>query len=61
MADSGDDDKQQQAEARALTDRAVALERELHRVRCEHRRVCEELDYANERERVLRRVIERLI
>lgn len=39
----------------------VRLERELHRLRCEYRRVCEELDWRDEQIRVLRRAIERLV
>lgn len=35
------------------------LERELHRLRCEYRRVCDELDWKAEECRVLRRVIGR--
>lgn len=38
----------------------AALERELHRLRCEYRRVCDELDWQQERNRGLQRVIERL-
>lgn len=37
----------------------AALERELHRLRCEYRRVCEEADWKAEECRVLRRVITR--
>jgi hypothetical protein len=36
------------------------LERALHRLRCEYRRVCDELDWRDEKIRVLSRVIERL-
>ena len=39
----------------------ATLERELHRLRCEYRRVCEELDWRDEKIRVLTRVIERLV
>jgi hypothetical protein len=39
----------------------ATLERELHRLRCEMRRVVEEADWKDEQIRVLRRVIERLI
>jgi ribosomal protein L29 len=39
----------------------AALERELHRLRCEYRRVCEESDWKAEEVRVLRRVIAKLI
>ena len=35
------------------------LERELHRLRCEYRRVCEEADWKAEECRVLRRLVVR--
>lgn len=38
----------------------AALERELHRLRCQNRRLAEELDWREEKIRVLSRVIERL-
>ena len=39
----------------------ATLEREIHRLRCELRRVYEELDWRDEKIRVLTRVVERLI
>ena len=42
-----------------LADDLAHLEREHHRLRCEYRRVCEELDWREERVRVLERVIVR--
>lgn len=43
-----------------LDEYVVQLERDNHRLRCEVRRVHDELDWRDEQIRVLRRVIERL-
>ena len=48
-------------DAAAAAETIARLERELHRLRCEYRRVCEALDWAEEQVRVLRRVIARLV
>jgi hypothetical protein len=39
----------------------ASLERDNHRLRCENRRIAEELDWRDEKIRVLTRVVERLI
>ena len=46
--------------SREDADTIAALERELHRLRCEYRRLAEEADWKDEQVRVLRRVIARL-
>ena len=43
-----------------LTQALVDLERRHHRLQCEYRRVCEALDWRDEKIRVLERVILRL-
>ena len=47
-------------EAARLTEELARLEREHHRLRCEYRRVCEELDWRDEKIRGLYRVIDKL-
>lgn len=58
MPPSREDD--QEPTRKELVERIVTLERELHRLRCEYRRVCSEADWKDEQIRVYRRVIERL-
>ena len=59
MPPSRDDEPRTQRE-HEYAQTIARLERELHRLRCEYSRVCEELDYRDEKIRVMTRVIERL-
>lgn len=60
MPPSRDDEPRTQRE-HEYAQTIARLERELHRLRCEHRRVVEEADWRDEQIRVLRRVIARLV